>query len=465
MFKRILTQQYLRTNQCCNIEKEIYSLKIEDYDHVTICPMGFEFYRLENGTRVVLVPMEGVQSMAVGVYVATGSRFETPKINGISHFLEHMVFKGTNKFPTHTDTSFLEGLGAIQNAWTDVDATAYWCKVPADKWREALDLMKELALYPTLPEKDLEIERGVILEEINRREDRPDEMVSEELYKLMFDKNPLGMTVLGEPEVIKNVSRQDFVDYHTRQYVTENLVVAVAGKMEDGGANVKKVIEEWFGTLPKKSGQDLVRVDMQQKGAKTLVTKKELAQQAHVEVAFPGLTVADPDRFALSVLTSYLGHGLSSRLFIELREKRGLCYAVQASDEKYEDTGIWGVYAGLNIAKLEDAVEAILTETYRLKKEVLPAGEVEKAKEKLRGPLLFSMENPINQMNFYAKQVMDRPEEILSYEEATKRLMAVDAESIRNVAVRLFKKELLNIAVVGPVDDKRAQQLVELGNE
>ena len=158
--------------------------------------MSFEFYTLRNGVRVVLVPMSGVESVAVGVYVKTGSRYETPGNNGISHFLEHMVFKGTKKFPTHKDTSYLEGLGAIQNAWTDVGATAYWCKLPADRWREGLEMVKELALYPLIPEADLEIERGVILEEINRHNDRPEELAGELLMETMYGENPLAMTVL-----------------------------------------------------------------------------------------------------------------------------------------------------------------------------------------------------------------------------------------------------------------------------
>lgn len=426
------------------------------------CFMAYEFFRLKNGVKVVLVPMTSVGSVGLGVYVGTGSRYETPRINGISHFLEHMVFKGTKKYPTHTDTSYLEGLGAIQNAWTDVDATAYWCKVPANRWREGLELVKELALYPTLPEKDLEIERGVILEEINRREDRPDEIVSEELYKLLFKGNSLGMTVLGEPDVIQKVSRQDFVDYHARQYVSTNLVVVLAGKIDGQRDHITAAIEEWFGGLPVASSQTFTRVDWNQSAPRFSVKQKDLAQQAHVEIAFQGVTDTDPDRFALGVLSSYLGQGLSSRLFIELREKRGLCYAVQASDEKYTDTGVWGVYAGLNVSKLEDAVSAVVSEIKRLKDTSLAPGEVEAAREKLRGPLLFSMENPINQMNFYAKQALDRPEEILTYEQIEQKLLEVDASLIQKVAERLFKQQLLNITVVGPVDEARVEKMMGL---
>ncbi len=423
--------------------------------------MSFEQYSLANGVRVVMVPMEGVQSTAIGVYVGTGSRYESTRINGISHFLEHMVFKGTKKYPSHTETSYLEGLGAIQNAWTDVDATAYWCKVPHNRWSEGLELVKELALNPTLPANDLEIERGVILEEINRREDRPDEIVSEDLYQLLFGQNSLGMTVLGPAENIKQISRQDFLDYHQSQYVAKNIVVVLAGKISDM-ATVRSVIGDWF--LGARDGEPggFAPVEVNQTGPEILVHEKDLAQQVHIEIGLRGLTSKDPRRFALGILTSYLGSGLSSRLFLELREKRGLCYAVHASEERYPDTGIWGVYAGLNIEKLEDAIVAILAELKRMKTEKLTQSELDAAREKLRGPMLFSMENPINQMNFYAKQVLDTPEEVLTYSQIEEGMNKVTVDDIQNIAKDIFVTQNLNLAVVGPVNKDRAKSLRSL---
>ncbi len=420
----------------------------------------FDFYTLKNGVRVVLVPMTGVESVACGVYAKTGSRYETAKINGISHFLEHMVFKGTKKFPTSRDTSYLEGLGAIQNAWTNVDATAYWCKIPADKWREGLEVAKELALYPVFPEKDLEIERGVVLEEIKRREDRPDEISQELLQEVMYAQNPLGMTVLGTPEVIKRVTRKEFVSYHDRQYVAGRLAVVVAGKMNQ--KEVRSQIEEWFGGLPAGEGRDFERVVEKQSKPVMKIEKKRLANQAHTTIGFKGLTVADPKRFASTLLTVYLGQGLSSRLFLELREKRGLCYAIRADDDRLEDTGIWSVYTGTGIQTLEEAVKAVLAELVRMKEELMTGKELEQAKEKVRGPLLFSKENPINQMEYYAKQVLDRPEELMGYDTVIERLMGVTVEEVRQVARDVFKTEKLSLAVVGPVEKKTEEKLLKL---
>ncbi|MBI2008215.1 insulinase family protein [Candidatus Amesbacteria bacterium] len=422
----------------------------------------FEFYTLKNGVRVVLVPMAGVESVGVGVYIETGSRYESKKMNGISHFLEHMAFKGTRKLPTRKDTSKLEALGAIQNAWTDVDGTAYWCKIPADKWREGLEVAKELALYPTIPAEDLEIERGVILEEMRRREDRPDELVGEELMKLMFGGNGLGQTTLGGEEVIKTVKREDFVNYHDRQYVSGRVVVALAGKISNQESGIRNYVEEWFGSLPKEKGEDFSRWEDEQKEVRVGIKHKELAAQAHIELAVPGVRSDDPRRFALSLMTAHLGQGLSSRLFEELREKQGVCYAVSAGEARWPDCGVWSVYAGLNIDKLEKAVAGIVTEIWRVKATRLTDKELAAAKEKIRGPLLFSAENPVNQMEWYARQVLDGRREILSYDQAIERVMAVDAESIRSVVQDIFLRRGLNLAIVGPVEERVKERIGEI---
>ena len=418
----------------------------------------FEFYKLNNGVKVVLIPMAGVASVACGVYVKTGSRYETDANNGISHFLEHMAFKGTKKLPTHKETSYLEGLGAIQNAWTDVGATAYWCKIPADKWQEGLEVAKELALYPTIPETDLEIERGVILEEINRRDDRPDEMVEEKILELMYKNNPLGKSTLGPPSVIKKVTRQDFLDYHDSQYVANNITVVIAGKLPEN-SKFKSQITNWFGELGPKKAKDFEKVDEQQTEMEVLLHKRKEATQFHIELAVRGITNADPRRFALALLTAYLGQGLSSRLFTELREKQGLCYSVSAGSMELSDTGTWGVYAGVAVEKLFGAVSGIWAEMKRVREVKLIEAELTAAKEKIRGPLLFAQENPIHQMEYYAKQAMDRPEEILTYDQVIDRLMGITSSEIQLVAQQLFVPEKVNLAIVGPTDLVQKEKL------
>ena len=421
-----------------------------------------EFYQLDNGVRVVLAPMAGVQSTAIGVYTNTGSRNETPNINGLSHFVEHMAFKGTQHYPTTKDTSSLEGLGAVQNAWTDNEATSYYCKIPADKWREGLDLIKDLALYPKFPATDLEIERGAIIEEINRSEDQPDDRVGDVLMELMYDPHTWGMRIIGPADVIRKLARQDFVDYHKVHYISSSLVVVMAGKLEIG--NAKFEINKHFGKLPKSQHMGSKEFKEHQIHPQVKIYPKETAEQAHIELAVRGLASSDPRRYTLSVLNALLGSGMSSRLFIEIREKRGLCYSVSSQGLRFTDTGLWSIHAGLNTAKLDEALVAMQTEMRKLKTALVPAQELEEAKHKLRGGIIFAQENPIHQMEYYAHQVLVDME-ISDYDSLIDRLMRVTVKDIQRLANELFVSPKLNLAIVGPfavADENRLAKTLEL---
>ncbi len=418
-----------------------------------------ESYNLTNGLRVLLVPMSGVQSTAIGVYVGTGTRYETPNINGISHFAEHMVFKGTKNYPTTRDTSSLEGLGAIQNAWTDSYATAYWCKIPGDSWQKGLDLVKDLALYPKFPEAELEVERGVILEEINRYEDQPDDRVGDVLMQAMFSPNPLGMRILGQPEVIKKLTRQDFVDYHTKFYKSGSMLVVIAGKIIPEEA--KKEIENHFGALAAENPQAFEPYVENQTGPQISIYPKDTAEQVHIELAVRGLASNDPRRYALTILNSILGSGMSSRLFIEVREKLGLCYSISSEPAAYKDTGLWSVHAGLNTNKLPEAITTILGEMKKMTTELVSEKELEQAKSKIKGHLIFAQENPINQMEYYAHQALVR-DELIDYETLLNRLMQITVQDVQQVAKDLFKTEKLTLAIVGPLKEEEKADLVKL---
>lgn len=416
---------------------------------------SFEFYTLKNGVKVVLVPMKGVESVACGVYVKTGSRYETPAINGISHFLEHMAFKGTKHFPTYKEVHYLEGLGAIQNAWTAEHATAYWCKIPADKWKDGLAVVKDLALYPTIPEKELELERGVILEEIKMYDDKPEVVVGEKAQQMLYTGNGLGMRISGEPRIIKRLRRQDFVDYHKSHYTASAMVVVLAGKLP------KEDMGKWFEEVERGGQNKYISPKLPQSKPRVEIVERKVGQ-AHVDLILPGINMKDPRRYALSVLTAILGHGATSRLFGELREKRGLCYAIGASASRYEDVGDFGIYAGLNVQYLAEAVKAILEQMEKVKNVRVGDKELQEAKEKIRGPLLFSMENPAKQMDYYANQVLGRPEEVIDYDVLIDRLMEVTAEEVQRIAQDLFKSEKLNLAMVGPLPMSQKDKLLRL---
>lgn len=420
-----------------------------------------EFYKLKNGVRVVLVPMLGVQSVAAGVYVGTGSRYETVQNNGISHFTEHMVFKGTQKFPTTQDVSYLEGLGAIQNAATSLDYTQFYCKIPKDKWREGLEVVKELAVNPLFPAPEVEMERNVILEEIKWLNDHPDDLIGDVLQETLFASHPLGMPIIGRPEVISSLSQQDFIDFHGRFYGPDNLVVALAGKIDDL-TEVKNQIEEWFGKLPSSNRPVFDQFKSTQTKPIVKIVAKPTLNQAFIALAVPGLSNHDPRRFALSVLNSYLGQGFTSRFYLEIREKRGLCYTISSGENRLDDTGYWGVFAGLNHGKLPEAITAILQEMRLVKDKPISNRDLEITKEKIRGPLIFSMENPIHQMNFYAKQVLDRYTDVLQYDTIIDRLMEVTVEEVQTIAQDLFVTEKLNLAVVGPLKKSEEKSLQKL---
>ncbi len=422
--------------------------------------MDFDFYRLENGVRVILVPMQGVESLAIGVYVGAGSREETWETSGLAHFLEHMVFKGTQKFPTRVQTSILEGYGAIQNGYTYSEAAAYWGKMPADKWKLGLEVQKELALNPLLRVGDLTKERRVILEEIHHHDDTPEDKVWEVFYHMRYPSQSLGWSTLGRPEVIRTIPIANFRQFHTEHYQAANLVVAMAGLLPPA-AELKDQIDQWFGKLPKT--RKLVRSTVQSvtKPQVEIVTKPDSAQ-VHLVLGVNGYTMADKRRFPLAVLNRVLGYGLSSRLFMEVREKRGLAYSIYSDYELEVDHGYFAVGAGVNPAKLTEAVKVILAGLAKLKRQLVPEDELQRAKEKVRGPLIFAMENPYYQMEGYAKQALWRPEEIISDDEVIRRVNKVNEKQVQKVAQELFVTNKLNLAIVGPVEQKEKHKLLKL---
>jgi len=287
-----------------------------------------------NGTRLMLVPMEGVNSVATCVMVGVGSRHETPEISGVSHFLEHMVFKGTKKYPTTEDVNFIERIGGLQNAYTDVDITNYHNKLMASDWKEALELNKELALHPLLEEKHIDKERDVILEEMKRYNDELPVKVSEEFQHLLYQGTPLGMRVIGEEASLRNANSKTLRSYHDGLYTPEKIVVVLAGNVKKYMPAIKSQTEAWFGEEQKKKTEDgkqktespqVLVVDHQEKPALSMITKKE-AEQAHITLGVRTFGRGSEDRFSWSVFNLLFGVSFTSRLFKEIREKRGRNY-------------------------------------------------------------------------------------------------------------------------------------------
>ncbi|HCM82010.1 MAG: hypothetical protein UV63_C0044G0012 [Microgenomates group bacterium GW2011_GWC1_43_11] len=406
-----------------------------------------------SGTRLILVPMESVESVATCVMVEAGSRHETPKINGVSHFLEHMVFKGTKKFPTTEDVNFIERMGGLQNAYTDVDITNFHNKVMASDWREALELNKEFALYPRLEEQYVEKERNVILEEMKRYNDDLPIKVSEEFQKLLYQGTPLGMRVIGEEASLRAATSKTLRVYHSSHYVPKRIVIVLAGKINNEAMKqCNTVAKEWFGTsaglgLNKKQNRVTESVkDTQSNPALSVVTKKD-AQQAHITLGIRTFSRGDEDRFSWSVFNLLFGVSFTSRLFKEVREKRGLCYAIRSGSDNWDDVGCWSIYAGVATEKVQEAVTAILGELTKAVDKGVTDEEVAVAKKRLLTMLSFKTEDPEFMAEFYGQQEL-RHLPILTISDYFKKIEAITKGDIDKLVKKYIVEKTLNLAVV-----------------
>lgn len=408
-----------------------------------------------NGARLILVPMEGVNSVATSVMVAAGSRYETPKINGISHFLEHMVFKGTEKYPTSDDVHIIERAGGLQNAYTDIDITCYHNKVLQTDWQLALEINKELVLVPRLEEKYVDMERDVILEEMKRYDDEPAAKVGEVFHQVMYPKTALGMRIIGEVASLRASNAQTLREYHTAWYKPPQMVVTLAGAISDMRQVTTKT-EEWFGGLSGKPEQDFEKIttDSQTEPQLEVVTKPD-AQQAHLTVGLRTFSRGSEDRFAWNLFNLIMGVSFTSRLFTEVREKRGLCYHIRSSNDTWEDVGYWSIYAGVATNKVIEATQAIMGELAKAADKGVTDSEVAVARKRLKTMLAFNSENPEFMGEYYGRQELFR-EPIIAMDDYIKKIDKVTKEDINRLVKKYFITKNLNMALVWskPKDEK-----------
>jgi predicted Zn-dependent peptidase len=401
---------------------------------------------LSNGVRLMLVPMAGVESAATAVMVGVGSRFETPEINGISHFLEHMVFKGTAKYPTTDDVNFIERLGGLQNAYTDIDITNYHNKVLATDWREALEINKELAVKPRLEQQYVDKERDVILEEMKRYEDEPEAKVGEAFHSLMYPGTRLGMRIIGEEKPLRTADAETLRTYHDRWYAPENMVVVVAGRIVDEKA-VTDQVTEWFAGLPKGMGGTAEAVKVGQTEPKTAFVTKPDAQQAHINLGLRVFPRGSDDRYAWNLFNLLFGVSFTSRLFREIREKRGLCYHVRSSTDNWSDAGYWSIYAGVATVKVPEAVQGIMDELKKAADNGVTDEEVAIAKKRLKTMMAFRIEDPEFLNEWYGRQeLFGQP--IMTVADYLSRVEQVGKADIDALIRKYIRTETLNLAVV-----------------
>lgn len=403
----------------------------------------------------MLVPIEGVKSVAMGVYVRAGTRDENETNNGVAHFLEHMVFKGSKNYPTSESLMVLESTGGYKNAGTAQEYTMYEAKLPSDKIDLGLSVLSDIVLNPLIKASDVENEKKTILEEIKRRNDQSEEQVMESFYHDRYQNTGLKLKTLGTENSIKSLSKDQFTLYHQSSYTSANILICIAGKIEV--CNIKK----YFGHLPKTDQEEWSKPQIL-KGPQVFVTNKPQDEQIQLVLGGEAFGMTDPRRFALTVLFRILDFGLSGRLFKATRIDRNLVYNIHAGTDLDSDHGSWLTVAGVSENNLVELIQVILKELKSLKELKISDKELADAKEKVRVPLLFSLESPLSQMEFYAQQGLFRPQEILTHDQAIQKVTAVTGQDIQNVANDLFVDSNLYLSLVGPIGEEDKTALLKL---
>jgi predicted Zn-dependent peptidase len=414
--------------------------------------MKFTKKVLSNGLRLITVPMKDNPTVTVLVLVETGSKYEDKKVNGISHFLEHMCFKGTTKRPKGIDISKeLDSIGSQYNAFTSQEYTGYYAKSSARHFKKILDIVTDIYLNSTFPEAEIEKEKGVIIEEINMYEDMPSRHVQDLMMRLLYGDQPAGWNIAGEKKNILGMERSDFVNYHKEHYVPSATTIVVAGKVKESEA--LKEVEKIFSKINSTKKSKKLKVTENQSKPEILVKYKE-TDQTHFVLGVRTYDLFNKNNAVLSVLSGVLGAGMSSRLFSKLREEMGVGYYVRAYNDVYTDHGFLQISAGVDNKRINEVIEAVLGECKKLKNELVSNEELEKVKECLIGNMKLSLESSDDIANFYGAQELLK-KEIKTSEEKAEQVRNVNAKQIKDMAIKIFSEDKLNLALVGPFKDKK----------
>jgi predicted Zn-dependent peptidase len=409
---------------------------------------AFERHTLPNGLRVLTAPMPQAQSVSCFVMLAAGSRYETPDANGIAHFAEHMFFKGTERRPTARDIAGeVDAIGGEFNAFTGKEYTGYYVRCSSEHRDVALDVLVDMLRHSKFDSNEIDREKGVIIEEMNMYFDTPRDYISGVYDSLVYDDTPLGWDIIGRKETVRAATRDTFMDYLGHWYKPSRIVVGVGGQIGDG---LLERVGELLGDMPDAPTGAPQRVAPAANGRVKLHTKQ--SDQAHLCLGVPSKPLDHPDRYVMHVLATVLGGGMSSRLFTEVRERRGLAYYVYAINNSYTDTGSLYAQAGVDIDRIDEAVKTVVDELKKIAGESVPADELEKGRNFAKGRFVLQTESPHGLISFgLRREVLEghaaEPEEVLT------GLDAVTAEDVQRVAGELITTDALRLALIGPFDD------------
>ncbi|MBI4250598.1 insulinase family protein [Candidatus Uhrbacteria bacterium] len=420
-------------------------------------------HTLSNNVRVILAPLTETKTVTALVLFGVGSRYEKKQINGISHFIEHMMFKGTKKRPTSLSISKeLDAVGAEYNAYTTKDTTGYWVKLVHDKLDLALDLVSDMLYHSKFDAAEIEREKKVICEELHMYRDNPLMYVDTLLEKIMFEPSSLGWDIGGEDAGILSFTRDQMLRFRNAHYYGKNLVVGIAGNFDptDGLRKVQQYFgASWENGAPERG---FTRFRYRAKKKPTVLVHYKDTEQIQCAFGFHGYSHAHPDVFAAALLSIVLGGGMSSRLFIAVRERKGLCYSIRASHQSFQDTGVFSIQAGLDKSRIHLALKLILGELAKAAKKGVTASELKRAKDFIKGKMALQFEDSENVVSWFVGQEV-LTGKLLTPEQKLARFQAVTLADIVRVARELFHTNRIHLAIIGPYkDSKEFEKLMAL---
>ncbi|OEF98656.1 M16 family metallopeptidase [Desulfuribacillus alkaliarsenatis] len=400
---------------------------------------------LENGVRIVVEKIPTVRSVSLGIWIGAGSRHEAKGNNGISHFIEHMMFKGTEKLTAKQIAETFDSIGGQINALTSKEYTCYYAKVIDDHFDLAIEVLADMFFNSKFDEADIDKERGVVLEELSMYEDTPDDLVHDLIGQASFGEHPLGSTILGTREVLHNLNREMIVNYISENYTANNIVITIAGNVNDSVfEKVASLFSSLKGERPKPSKNEISLL-------KNKVVLNKKTEQAHICLANNGYAVGDKSMYTLAIINNILGGSMSSRLFQEIREQRGLAYSVYSYHSAFYDNGMYVSYLGTSPKHVKEAIEVITSIYKDLHNNGISKEELNKAKEQLKGMLMLSLESTTSRMNRLGKNELLLEKQI-DLDETIAKINEVTLEHAKDVCNQVFKDKS-TIAAIGPFDD------------
>ena len=419
----------------------------------------FERQTLSNGLRLLTAPIGHAQSVSCFVMLAAGSRYETEDTSGIAHFSEHMFFKGTERRPTARDIgNEIDGIGGEFNAFTGKEYTGYYVRCAGEHRSIALDVLVDMLRHSAFDPEEIEREKGVIVEEMNMYFDTPRDYISGVYDALLYGDQPLGWDIIGRKETVRGATRETFLGYIDRWYKPERMVVGIAGKID---GDLQSEIERHLGDLEPAQTSAPAPAKIQANGTPRVKIHTKASDQAHLCLGVPSYPLVHPDRYSLQVLATVLGTGMSSRLFTEVRERRGLAYYIYALNHSYTDAGSLLSQAGVDIERIDEAITTIVAELRKIAGEPVPADELEKSRNVAKGRFVLQTESPHGLVMFgLRREVLEgeatEPEEVLA------GLDAVTAEDVQRVAQDVIGGHGLNLALIGPFEQDRQEHFEQL---